>query len=113
MDCNQNFDDAAYLQSYVLRKYPPMKHIDGSKFTETFRDSNTKHQAAIYAIMKCYDNGINKDIMDTLESIRNDYQIDELFSRQPLNKHNFNIAYKVIDDLIRELKERRGEYDES
>ena len=63
----------------------------------------------MYFLLSCWDN-IGIDPLDRLERESEKYQLENLFSKQDINRKTFDYATEVIEILCKELQESRGIY---
>jgi hypothetical protein len=101
-------DDIMFLKKVVDENFPTEKYFIGINIEE-FRKRNSQHQTGMYFLLSCWDN-IGIDPLDRLERESEKYQLENLFSKQDINRKTFDYATEVIEILYKELQESRGIY---
>lgn len=98
--------DIAFLIECIQTNFPPAISREILS-EETFRKVNTQCWVSRYALVVCQDR-ITDDPIDIIEELIEKYEIQSLFSKQELNKKNYNDATDALKFLYGELGSKRG-----
>lgn len=94
-------DEIEWLQMYIFNQYPREEALcsPNEDAITLFRKTDSRYWASRKAIYKCSIDA-EKDPLDVLEDLLNEFNVEQLFAKQEINIKHYKVCVDTITNII-------------